>query len=84
MSFLTKREAAAQVIENMPIGIKIKVRDLAHQAQYNRNRFRLTSRQMARYLREHENIERFVERPRDRFGRTLTVIKYRKKEKQQQ
>jgi len=78
MTLHTKREAAEQVIENMPVGVAVKVRDLALQCHYNR--FCLTSREMARYLREHENIERIVDRPTDRFGRTLTVIKYRKKE----
>lgn len=78
MTAYTKREAAEQVIHEMPVGVAIKVRDLALKCHYNR--FSLTSREMARYLREHKNIQRIVERPTDRFGRTLTVIKYRKME----
>ena len=50
MTTPTKREAAQQVILNMPLNQDIPLEQLAKETRYGR--FKLTNRQMAHYLLE--------------------------------
>jgi len=81
MTFLTKREAAARVIENMN-GEWERLKDLAARAKCGNGKYALSKMEMARFLYEQQKQGR-VEKKLIRIGgcgASLQRRVYRKKE----
>jgi len=74
----TRREAAEQIIENMPMNKWQLLEDLAKQGCYNR--FCLTTRELSMFLREHSNLETKPVRVQHSSGRWSLTSKWRKVE----
>ena len=72
----TKREAAQQVIQNMTTQW-IPLHDLAMQA--HAGQYTLSTYEMARFLNEHDDIEKKIVYTGGRFGASLYTRLYRKK-----
>ena len=72
----TKREAAQQVIQNMTTQW-IPLHDLAMQS--HAGQYALSTSEMARFLSEHDNIQKKIVYTGGRFGASLHMSMYRKK-----
>lgn len=78
MTALTKRQAAEQIIENMPLNKWQLLEELAKQGCYNR--FCLTGRELSMFLREHSNLEQKDVLVQHWSGRWKRMSKWRKVE----
>jgi len=76
MTALTKRQAAEEIIENMPPNQWQPLEELAKQGRYNR--FCLTPRELAMVLREHSNLEQTSVLVQHWSGRWKRMSKWRK------
>lgn len=72
----TKRKAAKQIMEDMPFNKRQLLDTLARQGLYNR--FCLTRRELARFLREHSNLEKKDVHIQHWSGRWSLTSKWRK------